>query len=434
MTVKTAVYPLLSNENERLAALESYHILDTAEEKDFDDLAILASAICQTPIALISLVHKDRQWFKAHHGTAETETHRDFSFCAHAIAEPSEVLVVPDASKDDRFQTNPLVTGDPGIVFYAGVPLVNSDGFSLGTLCVIDQHTRQLNDEQVKALKVIARQVIDKLELRKNIEEVKLAKSQIEILFAEQEQVKMALKESNERLAVILEAQQTSYTEIALSMKNLRQSNHYLEETQQKLKQAIETGKMDTWSINLQTMEIHISDFIKDLFGFPLTQQVTMQNVLECIHPDYVEMLTTVLSNAIEKQAASDTEYPIINKVNHEQIWVKATGKVFCDTNGIPVEYSGIFMDITERKLDELRKNDFIGMVSHELKTPLTSLNGYIQLLTQKAAKAGDAFATMALDKSAIQVRKMTSMINGFLNVSRLQSGKIVFCTNKPSG
>jgi signal transduction histidine kinase len=426
MTVQTTAYPILANEQERLASLQSYHILDTAEEQDFDDLTTLASAICQTPIALISLVDKDRQWFKSHHGLSARETPRDFSFCAHAIARPEELLIVTDANEDDRFVNNPLVTGDPHIVFYAGVPLVSSDGFSLGSLCVIDQQRRELNLEQIQALKVIARQVIDKLELRKKIREVEQAKSQIEQLFAEQETVKIQLRESNRSLAVTLKAQENSYNEIASSMESLRQSNHELEEMQQKLKQAIETGNMDTWSIDLRTMDVYMSDFIKDLFGFPVGQQVPMEAILAAVRPDYREMLVSVFKNAIEKQLASDTEYPITNQLTKEQIWVKATGKVFCDANGVPVEYSGLFMDITERKLDELRKNDFIGMVSHELKTPLTSLNGYIQLLASKALKKGDAFAALALDKSALQVKKMTSMINGFLNVSRLQSGKIV--------
>lgn len=162
--------PLNPNNNDRLDALRSYNILDTAEEKDFDDLTVLASAICQTPIALISLVDTNRQWFKSHKGLDASETPLEQSFCAHAIVDAADIMVIDDARADDRFVNNPLVTGDPKIVFYAGVPLVNEEGYSLGTLCVIDREKRNLTNEQTAALKVIAKQVIDKLELRRKME------------------------------------------------------------------------------------------------------------------------------------------------------------------------------------------------------------------------------------------------------------------------
>jgi len=171
--------PLSLNEEERLAALRSYNILDTAEESDFDELTTLASAICQTPIALISLVDSNRQWFKSHIGLPASETPIEQSFCAHAIVSYNEIMVVDDAREDDRFADNPLVTGDPKIVFYAGVPLVNEDGFALGTLCVIDREKKHLNDAQTAALKVIAKQVVDKLELRRKIADLQIANQEL---------------------------------------------------------------------------------------------------------------------------------------------------------------------------------------------------------------------------------------------------------------
>jgi signal transduction histidine kinase len=161
--------PVQLNEEERLAALRSYNILDTAEEKDFDELTELASAICQSPIALISLVDAERQWFKSHTGLSATETPVEQSFCAHAIVSYNDIMVVDDARTDERFADNPLVTADPKIVFYAGVPLINEDGFALGTLCVIDRDKKQLTDAQTNALKILAKQVVDKLELRRKI-------------------------------------------------------------------------------------------------------------------------------------------------------------------------------------------------------------------------------------------------------------------------
>jgi signal transduction histidine kinase len=163
------LFPLPQNEAERLAALKSYNIFDTAQENDFDALASLASAICQVPIALITFIDERRQWFKAHHGTDITENLRELSFCTQLIATSEEVMIIPDATQDDRFAQNPIVTGPTGVMFYAGVPLVNEDGYTLGTLCMVDQQTHTLSHYQIDALKTLAAQVMAKLELRRKI-------------------------------------------------------------------------------------------------------------------------------------------------------------------------------------------------------------------------------------------------------------------------
>jgi anti-sigma regulatory factor (Ser/Thr protein kinase) len=156
------------DEQSRLATLHRYRILDTEPEQRFDDLALLASQICGVPMALITLVDADRQWFKSRVGMSDTETPRSISFCAHAMLEPN-IFLVPDALEDERFRNNPLVTGDPHIRFYAGTSLVSREGQPLGALCVADHVPRKLTDDQMAALDALRRQVQAQLELRRNL-------------------------------------------------------------------------------------------------------------------------------------------------------------------------------------------------------------------------------------------------------------------------
>ena len=158
----------------RLAALRRYRILDTEPEQAFDDLALLAAQICGTPIALISLVDADRQWFKARVGVSLAETSRNVAFCAHAITQ-ADLFVVPDALADARFRENPLVLSDPRIRFYVGAPLITPDDHALGTICALDHVPRTLTPEQRAALAALGRQVVALLELRKNLDALSAA-------------------------------------------------------------------------------------------------------------------------------------------------------------------------------------------------------------------------------------------------------------------
>ena len=163
--------PVPANERRRLEVLWKYDLLDTPPDKSLDDLTELAAYICQTPVVLISLIDEARQWFKSRVGLTLTETPREISFCTHAILQP-DVMIVPDAQADPRFAQSPLVTGEPHIRFYAGLPLVTADGHALGTLCVIDHQPRQLSEPQLEALRKLGRAIMTQIDMRRRIREL----------------------------------------------------------------------------------------------------------------------------------------------------------------------------------------------------------------------------------------------------------------------
>src|SRR6266403_760748 len=189
----TAPFP--KNEKQRLKVLWQYSVLDTMPEEIFDDLTELAARICEAPVAMITLVDEDRQWFKAKVGVSINETSRDISFCAHAITQPG-LFIVPDATRDERFAKNPLVKSDPKVRFYAGAPLVSPDGYALGTLCVIDKVPRELRPEQKQALRILARHVVSQLELRRRSNELADARQ-------EKKRIQKDLKQAREDLAKV---------------------------------------------------------------------------------------------------------------------------------------------------------------------------------------------------------------------------------------
>ena len=187
--------PVPKNEKQRLKVLWQYSVLDTMPEEIFDDLTELAARICEAPVAMITLVDEDRQWFKAKVGVSINETSRDISFCAHAITQPG-LFIVPDATRDERFAKNPLVKSDPKVRFYAGAPLVSPDGYALGTLCVIDKVPRELRPEQKQALRILARHVVSQLELRRRSNELADARQ-------EKAQIQKDLKQARGDLAKV---------------------------------------------------------------------------------------------------------------------------------------------------------------------------------------------------------------------------------------
>lgn len=217
----TAALPL--NEAARLDALGRLHILDTPPEEPFDDLTRLAALVCGTPMALISLVDANRQWFKSRIGIDSAETPRSVSFCAHAILQ-EELFIVPDAFEDARFDTNPMVTDDPNIRFYAGMPISGPEGHAVGTLCVLDNKPRQLPEEKQLALRVLARSIAAHFQIRQQLEQLRLSEFHRTEVEQNLRVSEASLRAANARL------QQMASTDVLTGLKNRRAFDERLQQ------------------------------------------------------------------------------------------------------------------------------------------------------------------------------------------------------------
>lgn len=259
--------PVTNDENERIKALYGYDILDTEAEKVFDDLTQLASEICETPIALISLVDPDRQWFKSAVGISAKETHRDIAFCAHAIHQ-REIFEVTNALKDERFFDNPLVTQDPHIRFYAGAQLVTPEGHAIGTLCTISDEPKKLNEHQRKALEILSREVIAQMELRRNLRDLKTASEyKTEFLSNISHEIRTPLNAITGFSRLLLEQSQEQ-NELTSA---LRDYVNEIEFSSQRLlhivNSVLDLSKIESGKMELKPVWIDVHQFLKDLNG-----------------------------------------------------------------------------------------------------------------------------------------------------------------------
>jgi len=188
---------------------------------------------------------------------------------------------------------------------------------------------------------------------------------------------------------------------------------------------AIDSAEMGGWSIDATTREFIPSPRLKELFGFHLDEPMTFESAIAQVDSEYQSLLRNTVEAAIDRGEICDVEFPLKGFHDGKLRWVRANGNLTYDLDGKPAYFTGLMLDVTVHKQDDIRKTDFIAMASHELKTPLTTLQAYVQMLAAKADKSGDTFAAGALDKANIQVKKMSALINGFLSASSFEAGKI---------
>ena len=285
------------NEPERLKDLEDHQLVGLEEDEDYDFITSMASRICGTKISLITLVTEHKQWFLSHHGLDLRETPRDYSFCAHAIGYPGEPLIIEDARKDERFHDNPLTTDEPHVVFYAGVPLVSTNGFPLGTLCAIDDSPKKLNTFQLQQLQKLAKQTAKLFENNK---------------------IKNELKHLNGEL---------------------KKKNQLLEVTQ-------EANQLGTWEMDARSGEMTWSQIVYDIHEVKNDFKPQKDDAIAFCHPDYREALSDSLNNCITHDIPFDLVCQMTT-AKEKLIWVRVTGRK------VGHKLIGGFQDITYVKHEE---------------------------------------------------------------------------------
>lgn len=387
--------PLRADEAQRLEALRALDILDTPEEPLYDELTTLAAQVCGTPIALVSLVDEHRQWFKSHIGLAARETGRVESFCAHAVTSRAP-LIVPDVLADARFHDNPLVTGEPHIRSYAGVPLFTRSGHALGTLCVINQVAHGLSAAQIGSLKALARQVEVLLELR----------------------------------ATRLE---------------LKRREHALSQFEELLGEAQMVSDSLLWDWDIRTGAMKYSRSYSELMGYPATDDDQHFDLwVERTHPEDGASTWALINAHLKGQT---TKYEAQYRQRHAQghwVWLHSRGRVIeRDEAGRAVRMVGVVTNIDRHKRIEQQleqanaelgqqvrraeallrsKSQFLANVAHEIRTPLNSIVGAAQLALMAPHPEQQRQDVAMVNASA---QALLELVNRVLDVSRLEAGAL---------
>lgn len=329
--------PLPDNEEVRQHWLDELQILDTLEEQVYDDLTFIAAQICQTPIALVSLIDHERQWFKSHHGLDARETPRELAFCAHAILK-DQPLVIEDALKDERFHDNPLVTSGPNVKFYAGAPLILRDNIRVGTLCVIDDHARPLNEMQRQALAALARQVVTQLELRLQLQALtRLDHAKDEFISMVNHELRTPLTSINGALSLVLNQvtgelspQATQLIEVAY--RNGKRLLNIVNDI-------LDIAKLEAGKMEMHTGSVELVPFLQKAIELnrPYCKGCSCKIELRVIDGDHVsimgdenrllQVMSNLISNAAKFTHENDTiEVSLSQKGNQVQIGITDHG------------------------------------------------------------------------------------------------------------
>ena len=374
-----------ATESDRLQALKDYRVLDTVPEKMFDDIALLASQICQVPVALISFVDENRQWFKSKIGFSDNETNREVSFCSHAIL-GDEVMVVTDALADSRFSDNPLVKGPSQIRFYAGAPLTTEHGHNIGTLCVIDKVPRKLSPEQQNALQALARQIVTQLDFRK-----------------------------------LNEALDTKVQEIAL--------------VQERYSDLIDHMNEVVFQIDRFGRFGFLNQAWVDITGYTLEESLN-KRFSEFIHPQDRSQAIQKFRPLFENKVESVHEEIRFQHKNGQVSWIEVSARRRYDRDGNFQGLMGTFLDIGQRKIfeqelisaketaiDSVRaKGAFLANMSHEIRTPMNGIIAMSSLLIESNLNPQQFEYTKTIKQSA---DSLLQLINDILDFSKIDAGKL---------
>lgn len=241
------------------------------------------------------------------------------------------------------------------------------------------------------------------------------------MLLGMQEKISEDLEQATEQVTTITEAKQ----QLERSADQLRQANRELQQARQLLEQAISTADMGTWTIDMKTGILEMSPRIRQMFGLPGEGPVSVEAAMAAVDPNYHDRVNKEMAEGLTQFKDIMVEYPLTNLLTRKKIWVRGTGKMFFGTDGMPLHFSGLFIDITRQKEDEERMNTFIAIVSHELKTPLTAAKGFLQLLERKIIIADDTDCHHLVVKTIAQTDRMNRLIDAYLDSSRLEAGRI---------
>jgi signal transduction histidine kinase len=376
--------PIPENEQQRLKELYRFAVLDTEQEQDFEHLVQLASQVCDVPMSLVSLVDAERQWFKAKIGLSASETERKFSFCAHAILNDG-VFEITDAEKDDRFFDNPLVTGDPNIRFYAGIPLVTDNGYKLGTFCILDSKPRSLTPAQEFALKTLAKQAMSLLNIRvKNLELERINKLQNKLISIVAHDVRNPLAS----LKGIIELRQTDIISHEEADEMLGLAALQLDATIDMVANLIDWGKLQMRRDNSFAKQISLKKCVQSVlqaFSTPLEEKnITVNTVADdkvaaIDETGFNFVLRNLLSNSIK--FTENGTIDITAEMNNNRIKLKVKD------SGTGIEaytYETLFQQHKHYPTPGTRNEPGSGLGLSLIKDYVDKIEGSIQIHSEK--------------------------------------------------